>query len=164
MSTVALRPLECRDLEFVCEVRHHPETLPHLHDQRVFSIEEVRQWFVEHKPEWLVVEIEGRKVGYVRISDKDRTGQCLKVGMDIHPSFRRNGIASAAYEALFQRLGAEGWKLAWLEVLSGNSAARALYENLGFSYTPDSDRVLECGGKPQVSMAMSRTLASSKGA
>ncbi len=159
---VVLRPLEFGDLEFVCEVRHHPETLPHLHDPRVFSLQEVRQWFVEARPEWLVVEMGTAKVGYVRISDKDRTGQCLKVGMDIHPSFRRNGIASAAYEVLFQRLSAEGWKLAWLEVLSGNSAARALYEKLGFSYIPDRDRVVEHGGEPQVSVAMSRALASAQ--
>ncbi len=134
IDSVVLRPLEESDLEFLCDVRHHPDTLPFLHDPRSFSIEEVRHWFVTEDPEWLIVEHDGARVGYIRIADKDLTARRIKIGMDIHPAVRRQGLAFAAYQHLFQRLLQGGWKTVWLEVLSHNHAARELYEKLGFRY------------------------------
>lgn len=157
-EAVTLRPLEEHDLEFLCEVRHHPQTLPHLHDPRTFSLEEAREWFFERAPQWLVVEAASARVGYVRISDMDRPRGTLKVGMDVHPSYRRKGIATSAYECLFRRLRREGWKRVWLEVLADNLAARALYEKLGFDYDPRRQRVVQRGETELESLAMSKVL------
>jgi ribosomal protein S18 acetylase RimI-like enzyme len=157
-AAVTLRPLEHRDLGFLCEVRHHPETLRYLHDPRVFSLEQVQQWFVEQKPEWLVVESAHARVGYVRISDKHRAGASVKVGMDIHPDYRREGIATAAYQLLFRRLRGEGWRSVWLEVLSDNAAARSLYEKLGFAYDRQRDRLVQRRDIQCESLAMVKSL------
>jgi len=152
--SVALRPLCHEDLGFLCEVRHHPQTLPYLHDPRVFSLDEAQRWFSRERPEWLIVEAAGAMAGYVRLSDRDRVAQSIKVGMDIHPAYRRRGIATAAYRELIRRLQADGYKKLWLEVLAPNSAARALYEKLGFRYDPELRRVVLRDGRPCASLAM----------
>jgi RimJ/RimL family protein N-acetyltransferase len=132
MGSVQLRPLTDADLSFVSEVRHHPETLSFLHDQRIFSAEQMREWMRSRTPEWYMVEADGTMVGYVRISDRDSRNQCVKVGCDIHPRYRRRGFATAAYHALFDTLRWEGCHRVWLEVLPDNAAAISLYEKLGF--------------------------------
>jgi len=74
--------------------------------------------------------------------------------MDIHPAYRRRGIATAAYRQLIRRLRDDGYKKLWLEVLAPNSAARALYEKLGFRYDPELRRVVLREGQPCTSLAM----------
>jgi RimJ/RimL family protein N-acetyltransferase len=155
---ITLRPLEESDLELLWAIRHHPETLPRLHDPRVFGVDQVRQWYADQRPPWLIVEAMGRAVGYVRISDPDPAAGRVKIGMDIDPAVRRRGIATAAYEALFHRLRHQGFREVWLEVLVDNVIARSLYERLGFTYASAGRRLVERGGEPSESLAMSRDL------
>ena len=55
--------------------------------------------------------------------------------MDIHPSFRGQGLAKSAYGMFFDLLRSNGFKNIWLEVLSHNSIAEGLYKDLGFVAT-----------------------------
>ncbi|MFI5130959.1 MAG: GNAT family N-acetyltransferase, partial [Chitinophagales bacterium] len=56
---------------------------------------------------WLVCEIEGKIAGYAYGSKyRDRTGYqwCVECSVYIHDDFRRKGIATALYTALFEIL------------------------------------------------------------
>lgn len=130
--TVTIRPLIESDLEFLSEVRHRPETLPFLHDQRVFSLEETRSWFRNIRPEWYLIVCDDEPAGYIRTSDRDLEQRSIKVGADVHPSFRRKHVATDAYLIFFHDLKQNGWKRVWLEVLVKNAAAKSLYLKLGF--------------------------------
>jgi ribosomal protein S18 acetylase RimI-like enzyme len=146
-----LVPLRKDDLPFLCEVRHHRETLPYLHDQRVFSLDEVRRWYARDRPPWYVIWFRRTRVGYVRISDLDIPNLSIKVGADVHPSYRRQGIARAAYQVLLSQLKDHGWTRAWLEVLASNKPALNLYRALGF----EESKELLPSGKGRQSIVMS---------
>ena len=132
MVDITFRPIGRQDLQFIHEVRHHPETLPYLHDDRTFTVEETIAWFEREQPQWLLIQHGGQPVGYVRTTHRDERNSSIKVGADIHPSCRRRGLATAAYLQLLERLRHEGWHRIWLEVLAHNHAAIELYKKLGF--------------------------------
>jgi len=130
--TTRLTPLDEHALSFLDEVRHHPDTIRYLHDDRVFSLEQIKTWFSEEDIHWYLIEDDDVKVGYVRLSHRDLGNKSIKVGADIHPKYRRKGYATAAYRLLIQRLRSEGFHRIWLEVLPDNQAAMTLYGKLGF--------------------------------
>ena len=156
--SVSLRPMVETDLQFVSSVRHHPETLRFLHDQRTFSLEETVSWFRNTRPWWLMIEDAGQPVGYVRTSDYDVRDRSVKIGADIHPAFRRRGFATAAYELMLQRLMLEGWNRVWLEVLASNSVALTLYQRLGFQQERRLSGVVEVGDVREDSIVMGRLI------
>ncbi len=156
--SIVLRPLVEADLGFLAEVRHHPETLSCLHDQRTFSPEETLHWFRQTQPQWLVIENDRERVGYIRTSDRDTRNRSLKIGADIHPKFRRQGLAKAAYEILFEQLMLEGWDRVWLEVLPSNVAALALYRQLGFHFEGRLIGAVKRGNSREDSLVMGRLI------
>lgn len=155
---VSLRPLVEEDLEFLSEVRHHPDTLPFLHDQRNFPLAETRRWFRETCPEWSLILQDGERAGYIRTADHDLRNRSLKIGADIHPKLRRQGIATAAYRLFLEQLLREGWERVWLEVLPHNAAAIALYEQLGFQHEGRLVGALERGNAREDSLIMGRLI------
>ncbi len=160
---VSLRPLTEADLSFLAEVRNHPETLPFLHDQRTFSLEETLRWFRETRPQWSVIESGNERVGYIRTADHDLRNRSLKVGADIHPQFRRRGLAKAAYQLLFERLMLEGWERVCLEVLPSNVAALALYQQLGFQQEGRLIGAVKRGNTREDSIVMGRMVCPTTG-
>lgn len=52
--------------------------------------------------------------------------------VEVDPEHRRRGLASAVMAALARRALEEGASAAWLQVEADNTAARALYEGMGF--------------------------------
>src|SRR5688572_22835271 len=132
MKSVSLRPLTQDDLPFVSEVRHDPQTLQRLHDPRVFSLQEMLQWYQQARPPWRLILYDGRPAGYFRVSDIDEAARSIKIGADIHPELRRRGIATTAYRKFLRQLLDQGWRRIWLEVLADNITAIRLYHKLGF--------------------------------
>ncbi|MEU0742164.1 GNAT family N-acetyltransferase [Streptomyces sp. NPDC006134] len=53
--------------------------------------------------------------------------------VEVDPAARRRGLATAVMAALARRALDEGASAAWLQVETGNAAARALYAGMGFS-------------------------------
>ncbi|CAL9519551.1 hypothetical protein SUDANB58_03818 [Streptomyces sp. enrichment culture] len=53
--------------------------------------------------------------------------------VEVDPAARRRGLATAVMAALARRALEEGASAAWLQVETGNAAARALYAGMGFS-------------------------------
>jgi RimJ/RimL family protein N-acetyltransferase len=158
MEAIKIRPLSELDLPFVGQVRHDPETLVYLHDQRVFSDEQMQTWFRTERPEWYIVEADKLPVGYLRTSARDRRNSSIKVGCDIHPAHRRRGFARAAFGAFFERLKWEGVHRVWLEVLPTNTGAVALYEGLGFLHEGRLAKSVRLGNRWLDSLVMGRAI------
>jgi len=114
-----LRKLEESDLPFLLEVRNDPTTRINLENDSVFTIESCTEWFSKTNPRWYIIEIDNKRVGYIR-TDGDM------IGVDIHPMYRRMGYAREAY-----KLYLKDKKYASLWVFVDNFA-KNLYSELGF--------------------------------
>ena len=124
-------PLTLSDLPFLIEIRN--ECRDFLHDNRIFTLQECERWFKEAKPDFRVIRFDQVPIGYFRLSHYDPETGSIYIGADLHRDFRGRGLAEAAYKAFIPVLFDE-YKVSRLrlEVLSHNSAAKQLYEKLGF--------------------------------
>ena len=130
---ITLLPMTEDDLPFVHAVRNDETTRRWLHHDQAFSLDDMRRWYFDERPRWLVVRnSQGLRTGYVRTSHWDLQAASVCVGCDIHPEFRRQGYAGVAYETLIEQLFSSGWFRIWLEVLPDNDHAKELYRALGF--------------------------------
>ncbi len=84
----------------------------------------------------LVLEEGGQLVGFVVYSRILDDGSIH--GMAVHPHWQRRGRGTILLSAALERLRAEGARRCQLELRASNTAARALYEALGFA--PDGVR------------------------
>lgn len=117
---VKLIPLQQEHLSFLLEVRNDETTRSMLEDDRTFTLEECKKWFMSLTDVWYMIENDsGEYVGYIRTKDN-------QVGCDIHPKFRRQGYARKAYmEYLKDKTYSELW-------VFDDNFARILYTSLGF--------------------------------
>jgi diamine N-acetyltransferase len=131
---VGFRRLEIGDLDFLMEIRNG-YAADFLHDSRTFDLAQTCEWFIKTQPDYWIISLEERRVGYFRLSNHSETNRNIYVGADIHPDFQGKGIATKAYREflpfLFQEYDLN--KIS-LEVLASNEKAIHLYEKLGFVY------------------------------
>lgn len=84
---------------------------------------------------WLVAEEEGRVVGYAYAS-QHRTRAAYRWAVDVaiylDSGQHRRGIGRALYEALFERLTGQSFRMACAGITLPNPASVALHEKLGF--------------------------------
>lgn len=121
---VTLRPLTKKDLSFLLEVRNDESTRRFLENNSEFTLQECEQWFEHLQYPWFIIKNNNKeKVGYIR------TGKFNEMGCDIHPIFRKQGYARAAYqEFLKDKTHITLW-------VFYDNFAKKLYENLGFVTT-----------------------------
>lgn len=145
MVDIKFKPLELIDLEFVLEVRNDETTRKFLRDDRVFELSNAKEWYNDNKPEWLIIldSASDDKLGYFRIEGD-------LIGCDIHPNFRRRGIARKAYQ-----LYLKDKKKAVLWVFEENFAIN-LYLSLGFRRTGKGQVIR---GMNEVEMVYERSTA-----
>jgi ribosomal protein S18 acetylase RimI-like enzyme len=80
-----------------------------------------------------VWEDEGRIIGNVTLGLSDaQHGTWLLSNVGVHPDYRRQGIARALVETAANETRRHGGRYLTLQVDSDNSAARRLYETMGF--------------------------------
>lgn len=126
---MVIRKLEYSDLDFLLEIRNHNTTRNYLENNSKFTIEECQKWFKTLKYPWYIIEVKGKRVGYIRTS-------LNTVGIDIHMEERNKGYATEAY-----RLYLETKEKVLLWVFSDNDIGVHLYEKLGFEYTGNKKTV-----------------------
>ena len=85
---------------------------------------------------WLVAESsEGRVVGYAYASPyraRSAYRWAVDVAVYVSPESHRGGIGRALYEALFERLMTQGFRMACAGITLPNLPSIALHEKLGF--------------------------------
>ena len=132
----SLRPLVESDLPWFTSLRSSAREF--LHDQRDFSLEDVRVWWSATKPDFRVVVDKGSAIGYLRIGVLEQTnlGTSLWIGADLAEDRRGLGLGKAMYDwalpVLKDEFGNDGFKL---RVLPTNTRAIRLYLSLGFKIT-----------------------------
>lgn len=108
------------DLEFLLSVRNDDTTRNNLENNSLFSIEDTKKWYSTLKTKWLIIEVDGVSVGYIR---KNEDGD---IGIDIHPNYRKKGYARKAYLEYLKNVS-----YATLWVFEDNFA-KNLYQEIGF--------------------------------
>ncbi|MEZ5926893.1 MAG: ribosomal protein S18-alanine N-acetyltransferase [Parvularculaceae bacterium] len=78
----------------------------------------------------LAVDESDKAAGFALWRTLGREAEILTIGAS--PSYRKRGVAAALLAALLEDAAAQGCAAMFLEVDSGNAAARALYEKFGF--------------------------------
>lgn len=85
---------------------------------------------------WLVAELDGRVAGYA-YGSPHRTRGAYKTSCDaavyVDPSFGRQGVGRALYEALFPMLKDTGYHAAFAGIALPNAASIGLHEACGFT-------------------------------
>ncbi len=116
---MVLRTLSIWDLPFLLEVRNDDSTRFNLENDSVFTLEQCVEWFLDKRPNWYIIEIDGNSIGYIRTNGDE-------VGIDVHPDFRRKGYAREAYELYLKD---KEYASLWVFV---DNFAKNLYTELGF--------------------------------
>lgn len=114
-----IRKLTEFDLPFVLQIRNDDTTRINLENNSIFTIEECKNWFSNTKPEWYIIEVENKSVGYIRTNNHE-------VGIDIHPNYRKRGYARKAYKLYLKD---KNHASLWVFV---DNFAKTLYTELGF--------------------------------
>lgn len=130
IDKIHLKPMTKNDLNFVNTTRNLFSTRKWLENNNEISLEDTVAWFERDTPRWYIIYLNEDRVGYIRTSDD--TGKSLCIGCDIHPDYRRKGIAFRAYKLFMEELYKNGYVLIWLDVYAKNTAAYSLYDKLGF--------------------------------
>jgi len=122
-----LRRMQAHDVESVLEIERRNFRDPWT--RRAFLAE------IEAEPvsQPLVVEYDGRIIGYAVpwfVADELQIAN-----LAIHEDFRRRGLAKQLIAHFYEIAQQKNCKVAHLEVRHTNTAARELYESLGFKTT-----------------------------
>jgi phosphinothricin acetyltransferase len=84
---------------------------------------------------WLVAHDGGTLIGYA-YATRHRERACYRWATDVTvyvaPSRRRRGVGRALYQALFQLLAEQGFRIACAGITLPNEASVGLHESLGF--------------------------------
>lgn len=80
-----------------------------------------------------IVETPGNIVGYLNITPELRLGRVI-LDCLIHPEHRRQGLASRLLECAMSRAGELGARIAQVNILVDNAAARSTLSRLGFRF------------------------------
>ena len=145
------------DLPFLLEVRN--ECRGFLHDDREFTLDECELWYRRSKPEFWLIRYAKEPIGYFRVSNRNEAEGSAYVGADLHCHFRGRGLAKAAYAEFLTLLRRrDNLRVARLEVLSHNLAARRLYELIGFTEIDRKEAVAVRNGTPVDSIVMEKRL------
>ena len=110
------------DLAFIADLEKVTFSMPQ-------SLSSLEKMLLSDDNVLLVAKCDGENAGYIGAYTVLRESDIVTVAVE--SSFRRKGIARALIAALFEKLSGSSDAL-FLEVRESNSAARALYESLGF--------------------------------
>ena len=125
---INLRTLNENDLNFLLEVRNHPSTRKFLENDSIFTLEESKKWYNKLSYPWKIIEVNGKKIGYLRINGDE-------IGCDIHPSYRRKGYARKAYN---EYLKDKDFATLWV---FEDNFAKTLYQEIGFVETGENKMI-----------------------
>ena len=133
------------DASFFLEVRNECRTF--LDDDTEYSLKECLEWFKIKNVEILIVEYQGKKIGYFRTSNPDTKNKSIWVGADLHKDFRGKGLSKKMYKQFFDDLYYQGFNNFILNVLEMNNRAISLYKKIGFEEQHTDGTVVRSDGR-----------------
>jgi RimJ/RimL family protein N-acetyltransferase len=129
---IELRKINENDLIFVNSVRN-VYSEQYLHDSRQFTLDETIEWFNKSNPDFYIIEFNGEKIGYFRLSNHSIKDKSIYIGADIAPEYKGKGFGKLSYKKFIPFIFKEyDLNTIILEVLATNTVAISLYEKLGF--------------------------------
>lgn len=143
----SIRLAQKKDAPGVLEIyRPFIENTTVSYEYEVPSIEEMAQRIENSRPRypWLVSEFEGIITGYAYggLHRKRQAYQwTTEVSVYVHPDFRKKGIATALYKALFDTLKLQGFVNVYAGIATPNPASIAFHESMGFEFFARYDNV-----------------------
>ena len=114
------------DLDFVLEIEHL--SFPHPWRRTTF-IGELDNYPISI-PFGIICRQNDRLIGYIILWFIQEEVQISNFAL--HPDFRKRGVGEAVLRDILDKITKEGAEEIFLEVRPSNSAARSLYEKLGF--------------------------------
>lgn len=122
---ITVKKAAAEDIDFIAALEKETFSLPQSHA----DLEEMAE---NGEKNLLVAFLGGERAGYIGAYTVCRETDIMTVA--VSPAFRKNGVGRALVNALFDELDGKS-DVIFLEVRESNSAARALYEQLGFCVT-----------------------------
>ncbi len=137
-NSISIKSLEAHHLEYFRALRNDPQTSYYLTSVVPINPVKQQQWFKgvsldDSRMFFAIESATGEFIGLVRCDEWDKINRSIRIGVDIVPKYRRQGLATQAYtlllDFLFHQLNIHR---IWLLVVSYNTAAIPLYKKLGF--------------------------------
>lgn len=123
MDTLKIRPIHPEDIPSVCEVERMSFPSPWDRETFIATIEDRRCISV-------LGTCQGEVAGYCLAMNL--TSMVHILNLAVHPSWRGRGVARRLVDEILRKASESGRLCAVLEVRKSNTAARSLYESLGF--------------------------------
>ena len=132
MVNLIFTEIKFEDLEFLNHVRNL-FAKDFLHDSREFTQKNTEDWYNKIKPNYWIIKLDNKRIGYFRITSHSIENKNLYIGADLHPDYQGKGLAFTSY-MIFLNILFEKYDLnkISLEVLSTNLRAIKLYQKIGF--------------------------------
>ena len=153
-------------IAIIAEALREPEiNIPLAPDEFTFTPEEERARIEEltHSPRarWLVAEEAGELAGELTIkpvSERRALAHVATLGLTVRAAFRRRGIGRALLTEALAWAPTVGYSRVQLDVYARNTAAIALYEQLGFEHEGRRRRFIRDGEQYLDDLVMARLL------
>ena len=135
---VYIRAIEAKDLPWLAECRNDPTTWLYLGTLDFANTVKQLDWWKsssldKSKANFVFCLKDGTKIGFVRMDEIDHVNKSIRIGGDIHPTFRSQGYGTKMYKLLLAYCFNElNMHRIWLLVLDFNDAAVRLYTKMGF--------------------------------
>jgi len=132
-----IRAIQSNDLEWARLLHNDPAVLRMLTNPKPVSAAQQEIWFENLQSSnvsarW-IVECKNTKIGVIRIDDIDLLNKSVRIGLDIHESFRGKGHAKKIYKLIFEYwFEKKNMNRLWLMVAEFNTIAYNLYKKLDF--------------------------------
>lgn len=97
-----------------------------------FNLKQLRYLLFKAKSIVLVALTEGKLVGSIIVLLRNHISNARIYSLDVHPAYRRAGVASLLMDTALVILKEKGFKKITLEVGVNNKAAQNLYRSKGF--------------------------------
>jgi len=134
---IHIRLVEEMDAPFLKDLRGDPEVWKNLGNVKMVTEESQRLWIASlqnsSKAYYIICLEDDTPVGLVRCDEIDSLNRSIRIGADIHKSFRGKGYGTKVYELLLKyTFDYLNMNRVWLCVAEFNNKARKLYDKFNF--------------------------------
>ena len=137
-NRVKIIPLEQKHIEPLREMRNPPSTWKWLTFAELINQVQQQEWFkkmsLNSSTQYYAIENETKNfIGIIRTDCWDKINRSIRIGIDIHPDYRKKGYGTESFKVFIDYLFMhQNIHRIWFLVAEENKPARKLYKKLGF--------------------------------